>query len=68
MNATQGGDTAMNEAIRPLYEACLDCVRALCELDPSPDSAEGRLLIGLASACEEYEQAHDQLWRMNRRE
>ena len=47
----------MNEAFRPLYESCLETVRLLCELDPPAESAEGRLLSGLAAAVEEYEKS-----------
>jgi hypothetical protein len=47
----------VNEAFQVLYESCLETVRALCEIDPAPDSAEGRLLLGLATACEEYEKS-----------
>ena len=45
----------MNEAFRPLYESCVALVKDLCELDPPADSPEGRLLIGMATAVEEYE-------------
>jgi hypothetical protein len=45
----------MNAAFRPLYEACVACVKALCELNPPADSPEGQLLLGLGAAVEEYE-------------
>jgi hypothetical protein len=47
----------MNEAIEKVYDAILKAVGDLIELDPDPDTPEGRLLLGLSTACEIYEKA-----------
>ena len=40
-----------------LLESAIACVNVLVKMDPASDSPEGRLLIGLADAIEEYEGA-----------
>ena len=45
----------MEPAFKDFYAACIALVTDLVELDPAADSPEGKLLIGLATAIEEYE-------------
>ena len=48
---------AVSDAFRPVYEACLAAVQALVEMDPAPETPEGKMLTALAAAVEEYEKA-----------
>ena len=45
----------MNPGMRQLYDAIVETVTVLASLNPPADTAEGRLLIDLAHALEEYE-------------
>jgi hypothetical protein len=45
----------MTPAFRDFYNSMLETVGALIKLDPPADSPEGRLLLGLATALEEFE-------------
>jgi hypothetical protein len=45
----------MSEAFRPVYESCLELIKALIEMDPAPDTPGGKMLVGLATAVETYE-------------
>lgn len=47
----------MSETTEKIYDALLAAVADLIELDPDPDTPEGRLLVGLSTACEIYEKA-----------
>lgn len=47
----------MNPEVKKLYDASLEIIGVLIELDPAPDSAEGRLLVSLSAAVEEFEKA-----------
>lgn len=40
-----------------LHRDVLKLIEVLMPLDPPADSREGRLLLGLVKACEEYEKA-----------
>jgi hypothetical protein len=42
----------MTDPFAEAYEAALLVIEKLSEIDPKADSPEGRLLIGLADACE----------------
>jgi hypothetical protein len=50
-----------SEAVSPeftqLYDACVRCIDALVAMDPAPDTPEGKLLLGLATAIEEFEKS-----------
>jgi hypothetical protein len=56
----------MSPEIRPLYEACLAAVQALVEMDPDPETPEGKLLTGLAAVVEQFEAAEFPLDRGGR--
>ena len=47
----------MSEAFQKFYEACLKLVSDLAAMDPAPDSPEGRMLLELSAAMEEYEKS-----------
>lgn len=40
-----------------LYNSVLDCITLLMALDPHPDTPDGRLLLDLAEAAEQFELA-----------
>jgi hypothetical protein len=42
---------------KSFYEACLATVQSLVEMDPDPATPEGKLLVSLAAALEEFEKA-----------
>lgn len=47
----------MNKAFDDLYCAVVELVDDLCGLDPKSETPEGKLLLGLTAALEEYEKS-----------
>lgn len=45
----------MDELMDEIYKGSLKVIELLMDLDPEPDTVEGRLLIGLSNAVSEYE-------------
>lgn len=43
------------DAVEMMYNAMLEVIKVLMDLDPAEDSPEGRLLNAFATAAEEYE-------------
>lgn len=45
----------MSPEFTRVFDACMLAIDALVAMDPATDSPEGKLLIGLAAAVEEFE-------------
>jgi hypothetical protein len=44
------------DAVEMMYNALLEVIKALMDLDPAEDSPEGRLLSSFSAIAERYEQ------------
>jgi hypothetical protein len=47
------------QSVSQLYSAGLEVAAGLAQMDPDPDSPEGKLLLVLTSALENYETSMD---------
>lgn len=43
------------DAVEMMYSAMLEVIKALMDLDPDPDTPEGRLLDSFSAIAEKYE-------------
>jgi hypothetical protein len=55
VNANSANRKSMSPEFEKLYESVVFAIYALMELDPAPDSTEGKLLMALATAIEIFE-------------